>query len=332
MKQMQEKSPCCKGQIRRFGRRRRQCGVCYKTWRVWSKKRGRKVRRSNDKLLLQRYLNRQLSITVHANRRDTPGRGGLEARLRTARDEFVATTKWTEVPNEPSILIADAFEETIKGITRTGYLGFVRAATTSQAVILPPYYRAGTETAEGWEAAFASYGQSLSHVSALVCDGANGLIRQAKQRGWVLQRCHFHIWHSLNNYIRIPKKGRTQPYARLIHGLVAVVLESPNDEKAYRAICRLQALLPELRSRGARKVISGLTRNWLDSRSYIYCADLGLPRTSNCAEQGVCIIRRLQQNARGWSSHASFTAWAEAALKHTQTVSCPASEISTKLI
>ena len=82
MKQMQEKSPCCQGQVWRFGERRRQCSVCRKTWQSWAKKRGRKVRRSDGQLLLKHYLAGQLSITGHARRLNTPGRYGLAARLR----------------------------------------------------------------------------------------------------------------------------------------------------------------------------------------------------------------------------------------------------------
>jgi len=331
MKQMQEKSPCCWGQVWRFGERRRQCSVCRKTWRAWSNKRGRKARRSNDAPLLKRYLSGQLSISGHAKRRDTPARGGIETRLRKARNDFIAVTSWPPTPPEPSILITDAFQQTINSVTRTGYLGFMRPLAGTKAVILPPYYQNGLETSDGWAAAFASYETLLDEVEALVCDGAIGLVRQAQARGWVLQRCHFHLLHSLNNYVRRGRLSRNQR-ADEIHELVRIVLQSPSDDRAYGAVCRLQLILPELLSRGAREVISGFIKHWLDYRAYIYYDQLNLPRTSNSAEQAICMVRRLQQTARGWSSHAAFADWAEAVLKHQQTITCLPSNISTKLI
>ncbi len=318
--------------MRRFGQRRRQCQACHKTWRVWAKKRGRKRRRSDDSVLLTRYLNSQLSLSGHAARQDTPSHRGLSARLRVARDDFTARTAWVSVLSEPSIIIADAFEATIAGVTQTGYLGLVRACRNDQAVILPPFYQLGKETAAGWDAAFASFTPYLSQVHALVCDGAVGLTRQAAQRDWVLQRCQFHLWHALNNYVRIPRQGKPQAHAALIHHLVRVAMESGNDEKAFGAVCQLEALLPELRSRGAHKVLRGFVGHWLDYRSFLYHDKLNLPKTSNCAEQTICVIRRLQQSARGWSSHEALQAWAEAVLKHQQTVVCRASDASTKLI
>jgi hypothetical protein len=189
----------------------------------------------------------------------------------------------------------------------------------------------GKETAGGWEAAFASYGSSLDNVHALVCDGCVGLTRQAHIRGWVLQRCQFHLWHGLNNYLRIPRQGSPQNHAIRVHRLIRIVLESPEDKLAEQAVEELRAVLPLLSSRGAHKVVRGFVGHWRNYRSFISYPYLNLPRTSNCAEQGVCLIRRLQQSARGWNSYPALEAWAETVIKHKRTVTCKPS-LPTKLI
>lgn len=333
MKQMQEKSPCCREQIWRFGQRRRQCSQCHKTWRVWTKKPGRKRRRSNDSKLLSNYVRGKVSIAGHAMRRDTPSLAAVEARLRVARDTFNTKIVWADPPLGSCILIADAFVVTINRETITGYLGLLRPLDDTQAVILPPYYRLGTETSDGWAEAFDNFGdRQLERVEALVCDGAVGLVRQAHRRHWVLQRCHFHLLHKLNSYMKLGSLSRGGPEAEEIHALVRVVLDSYDDQRVERAIVQLKKLTKLVHSAGARTTLSGFTKHWLDYRSYIYYATLNLPRTSNCAEQTIGHIRRLQHSARGWSSHQAFQAWAETSLKQRQTTTCLPSENSTTLI
>jgi len=55
MAPLHAKSLCCGAQVRRFGRRRRQCTLCKRTWRIRQKKRGRTCTR-HTQVLLKRIL------------------------------------------------------------------------------------------------------------------------------------------------------------------------------------------------------------------------------------------------------------------------------------
>lgn len=327
MRIQQQKSACCQAKVRRYGSRRRQCAQCRTTWRVWPRKRGRPTRRPFINLL-GRYLNHGCgSLGSVASAQGRP-RASLQYRLTQARQHFNRRTGWREPPDEPLILVADGLQQTFAdGQVLTVYLVLVRAVDGGRAVILPPVALAGRETADGWQMVFAGLDDELlGRVRALVCDGAIGLVSLAQAHGWVLQRCHFHLWHSLNNYLRQGRLSRSQPLAGKVHQLVRTVLGSADDQRAWGAVCRLQALLPELRSSGARQILSGFTKHWLDYRSYIYHDKLNLPITSNSAESCIALVRGLQQRAHGWASPGAFLAWTETILKHRQTISCQVSE------
>jgi len=48
---LQGKSSCCQAKIYKFGGKRKQCSECKKTWKIRQKKRGRKAKRVDKKLV-----------------------------------------------------------------------------------------------------------------------------------------------------------------------------------------------------------------------------------------------------------------------------------------
>lgn len=51
MNKLHEKSPCCQAKIYKIGGKRKKCSGCNKTWTNWKKKRGRKTKRVDKKLV-----------------------------------------------------------------------------------------------------------------------------------------------------------------------------------------------------------------------------------------------------------------------------------------
>ena len=146
MSKLHEKSPCCQEKIIKYGRRRRQCIGCCRTWRVWIKRRGRKQRRPSLKTVGM-YLSSRLSN----NRHDSgPKRS---ARLRKNLTIFNQKVFWPDIPIENDlILIGDAFLQTFNDSYWTIFCFLVRSADSDKAIILPPVIRKGNEHSDGgWE-------------------------------------------------------------------------------------------------------------------------------------------------------------------------------------
>jgi len=62
------------------------------------------------------------------------------------------------------------------------------------AYFLDPVLLAGRETGNGWIEALSRMPTEIGNrVLALVSDGFRGLCHLAKEKSWVIQRCHFHL-------------------------------------------------------------------------------------------------------------------------------------------
>lgn len=323
MSKRHEKSACCRAKIWPINNKRRQCSNCQRTWSVWSKRRGPKPRRPAVRLL-ERYVSHGIGSLLRAAKDRQLSPQALQARVRVAREHQQAKLTWAGPSTEPVVVVADALVEQFAGGTKlTAYLVLVRPLDSFQAVIMPPVVLPGTETADGWQTAFERLPPTvLTSTEALVCDGAIGLVRLAHLHGWVLQRCHFHLLHSLNNYVRRGHLSRSGPLAEEIHELVRVVLLSLDDEKVDRARAQLEDCARITHSRGVREVLSGFTKHWRDYRAYIYYDQLNLPQTSNSAESCIALVRELQNRAHGFRTQESFLAWLEFVLKNQQTITC----------
>ncbi|MBI4837216.1 MAG: hypothetical protein HY813_02330 [Candidatus Portnoybacteria bacterium] len=175
MAKLHAKSPCCQGEMLRYGNRRRQCKVCKKTWRIRQKKKGRKAKRESD-LLARRYLDHQIpTLSSLAKIRKTTPRV-IQSRLKRSREYFQKHTPWPELPEGDSlILVADAKVKYIEKKWRTFYLMLVKRPQDDFAVIAPPYHRPGMETADGWYKAIETLPPSVRpSIKAVVCDGHGG--------------------------------------------------------------------------------------------------------------------------------------------------------------
>lgn len=131
MNKIHEKSPCCRGDIRRYGRRRRQCSICHKTWSVWQKKRGRKRIRINIVSAVAFIEHRRTPIRKQAGTRNKN-----QYRLAHSRQHLVSTVPWPSVPQKGNlIVIADALVKYLEKGWHAWYLILVRPVEGAEAII-----------------------------------------------------------------------------------------------------------------------------------------------------------------------------------------------------
>ena len=314
MNKIHEKSPCCGTAIYRFGQRRRQCSKCRKTWRVWQKKRGRTKHRIQFEILLRYFQGNLSGMSLDRHTR--------AARLRNTLRAFNEKTPWYPVSNGPLIAVVDGLIEYFNGKKYTLYLILLRSVSGQQAVVLPPYLKVGTESGCGWEEALLRLPVEVHRrILALVCDGHTGLIEVAKNFGWIVQRCHFHLLARIEHCMSFGPRGKNTKLAIKLRKLAQSVLYR-NDRETLYALNQLVVIKPTISSPAFRTVISGLLKHYRDYRRYLEFPSYYLPTTSNSAEHLVGLIRDLQYRARGFRTPTSFVAWATGFCKYQKTVTC----------
>lgn len=319
-----EKSPCCRGDIWRYGKRRRQCSICKHTWSAWQKKRGRKQKRRTNEILktyLDGYL---LPPRKRASSRDLT-RQAHSARMSLLRDKFRAHTPWPEIPEGNLILLCDALMQSFTGQIWTLYLFLVRSINDARAIILPPVFRPGREASRGgWTNALAAVPDSVKKsVVALISDGAVETCQRAAEEGWILQRCQFHLLMSIANYVRSGPLSRHKKLAEQIYPRVYTILYDSSEDDVRRALSELEIqVLPLIRSPKLITVISGFLKHYRDYRSYLKYPQYALPATTGSVESFISQIRELLCRVKGFRTPKSFIKWIETFFKHQKSITC----------
>lgn len=308
MNTLHEKSSCCGGTVRRYGGRRRQCGVCRKTWRSWQRGRGRKKKRLSI-LPALRYL-----------------KGGTAPTriLQPSATRFVSVTPWPIVPKEESLIaVADAFRQWIEGHLLSVYLITLRPVQNSWAIIIPPHFAEGKESWAEWQVAFARISpEILGSIRALVCDGHPGLIAAAKRLKWLIQRCNFHIIAKLQGRRSRWRWSRHRAAGERLFSLVRTVLTSTSSVEIQTALKGLRTTGAATKSTQLRVYLSGFLTHYREYRTYLAYPELALPRTTNTVESLIAGIRSLARKARGFRTQRSFKLWIAAFLKYKKRMRC----------
>src|SRR3989338_2810616 len=153
------KSACCRALVIRYGGKRRQCIKCRTTWTVRPKKRGRKPAKP-PRGLIESYF-------VH----DTPNVRSLARRLGCGRDRAqrllmkslvrhvsMHSSDWSKkIPRRGTlIVVADAIWHWLKDKKITIYILLLRPRKDAAALLCPPFFAFGHETAGGWRDALRS--------------------------------------------------------------------------------------------------------------------------------------------------------------------------------
>lgn len=314
------KSSCCGALIIRYGGKRRQCTTCERTWTIRPKHRGRKPKRKKSEPVRKYLLHERVPLAREKGKDSVSARS---YRLRNERDAFNNRKSWAQVPPGPLIAVADAIMRRVEGSLHTWFFVFVRPAAVEDAIILPPLHLRGTETTNGWQPAFAAIPDTvLSRIVALVSDGHRSLMNEALWRGWLVQRCHFHLLKALQARRSRWSSGRHRDEGIEIHTLVKQVLTQETDEGLTKILSRLEEIAWTTPSKKLKIILRGFVTNSEEYRTYRVYPELNLPTTNNTAESLNALIQSLSGRARGFRTVASFNAWVTALCKERQTIKC----------
>lgn len=244
-KYTREKSPCCRAAIYKFGGKRRQCSLCKKTWTMWPKKQGRSPLRPRRTLLRKIVAEKQSLIGHHRHWRHLT-LGAWSFRLRSTMEKFLKNNGPNATPSGPLILIIDALWFWFEKKRWTMYLMAVRSVLSDQAVILDPALFLGRENYDEWSKVINNLPkQTRNRIKALVCDGFRGTDGIARDNGWVIQRCHFHLLSQLQ-----VNRGKWKQLS-----------DSPQRERVYQAVRKTLAVKPENLSRCVKSLSRLLVKN-----------------------------------------------------------------------
>lgn len=333
MKNLHAKSPCCRGGVIRFGKRRRQCIQCRHTWRIRLKKRGRK-KGSASPFLIGKYINKEIpSCYTLAKIKPRKSKDWLERRLRRSLARFINTIPWPAPPTkQPCIAVADAMMIIIDKQLYTFYFILVRAVSGYLATIMEPYSKEGKESLDGWHEAFNRLPEDVRQsICALTSDGHYGLTSYARINGWHTQLCHFHIIAKLQGRRSQWARSRHRALGKRLYFLVKEIITNPDEYVIIPYLHEIDLIRCQTSSRQLRTYLSGFIKRYRDYRTHLKYPELNLPRTSNSAEALIGSIRNLCYRARGFRTIHSLSLWIQAILKHKKTVTCNG-HLPTKLM
>ena len=317
------KSPCCRGEIIKYGRRRRQCVVCQTTWRIRKQKQGRKKKRYSCRLL-EKYLDHKIPVISKLAELRSTSRRILDKRLIQELSVFVRKTPWPKVPQDRDLVaIADAMIKKIDGKTHSIYFILLRPVDSNKAIITRPLIAEGKESSPLWKKAFGRLPRkALSSIKAIVCDGHLGLRRAARSNGWIIQRCHFHLLASLQGRRSRSKYSLHQKMGKFIYQTALAVLNTKDEKIIVKRLDRFKKIIPTVSSPRFKWMLAGFIRDHRDYRSYLKYPELNLPKTSNVAEAVISMVRDLCYKARGFRTKKSLRIRISALVKYKKTVVC----------
>ena len=324
------KSTCCGAKIIRFSGRRRQCIACRCTWRIRVKKRGRPALRS-DPRLIRRVLIQKRSLTEIAQRRKIT-RQALGHRFLKALTTAAAKRKPTQPASGELILLVDGLWFKFKRRPWVLYLMALRPIEEDTATFIAPLLLEGSERMQGWQAALATIPTARRvQIRALVGDKFPGCATIARQNGWVLQLCHFHLVAQL-----AARLGRRRPslQARIIrqetYRLVRAGLETADWPKLKEILGSLKTLIAErVTPISYKRVVRGFIRRYTDYHAYLTYPQLRLPKTNNTSEAMGRRVRDLLSRTRSLSSPKSLSIWAAEQIRLHPRIACKSASLPT---
>lgn len=284
--------------MRRFGKRRRQCTRCNRTWSVRRKKRGPKRIRTAYELLARILLDGR-TLAEEARHFGGLGRSGIARRFEQALHALVSAPP-PRLPKGPYALVVDGVYFTFERREWVLYLMAVKPTRSRRMYFLDPVLVKGRERLGIWDETFEALPeQTKKQIRALVSDGLPGFPELSTSRGWIYQRCHFHLLASL-----VRGKGmrryRTRGSAlreRVLKAARILLADEPRKRGHARAALRRYANHPSCPAYARKRIIELLWRE-NDFRAYIAHPRLGLPATTNAMESTGRLVRKATRTAR----------------------------------
>ena len=328
------KSPCCQAKIRRFGQRRRQCGLCKKTWTIRRKKRGRPRHRVSSNLLREVFL-RNFALKQLFSGRIKVGLPAFRYRCRQAMARFLAIPYRYPVPKGPLILLADALWFQFGGKRWTLYLTALKACQGNTAYFLRPSLVLGKEGAYTWAAVINEIPAEVrARICAIIADNLRGMQALAERNNWVLQLCQFHMLMKLQlhkgGFHRKLRGGRTREET---DKLIRYAMATTDAHKLNVAVGRLNEICEK--SCGTKRM-KGVVREFVNCisfyRAYLNYPNLGLPTTTNTMEAMSGLIRSLLRRTRAGSNPESLEMWATTLVKMKGRLLCNGRNINRLIL
>lgn len=313
------KSACCGALVRRFGKRRRQCSHCKRTWSVRQKKRGPKKIRTARALLARVLLDGRTLGEEERNFAEI-GRSGIARRFEKALRLFVSGPA-PRIPRGPYALVVDGVYFTFERREWVLYLLAVKPVRSRRMYFLDPALVKGRERLGVWDEVFEALPeQTKKQIQALVSDGLPGFPELAARRSWVYQRCHFHLLASLVRGKGMRRyRTRGSPVRDRILKAVHVLLAANVVRHLHaRTALRRYANNPSCPAYARKRIMELLWREE-DFRAYIAHPRLGLPATTNAMESTGRLVRKATRTAR---TPDSLLLRATAFLRLKQSVTC----------
>lgn len=319
MKILHEKSHSCHHHSWHHGDRRRKCSVCGRTWTIWPRKRGRKCSRPDSNLLQKIFVERQRLKQTAAVRLKRIGLSAASRRLSKAMAAATGEKAKQHFPGQQYILIIDALWYCLQRQHWTLYLSAVRTVRGKKARLLPPVLLSGKENLRSWQTVIGLMPEGLkSRIKAMVSDGWRGVEGVAKDNGWILQRCHFHLISQLQVNRGKWKQLLDQNFREQIYQTARKLLTTRTRVNFYKErLIRLTAH-PQCPTR-LKKIIRDYLRRLKHFRAYLNHQELNLPTTTNCIESTNKLIR---EQSRYLKTPRALAKWSKTFLRLNQNITC----------
>jgi hypothetical protein len=321
---MHAKSACCQAPVHRFGRRRRQCSRCKRTWRPRPRRRGR-PRVRQDPGLLDLVLREHQSLRSLARQRYGITPQALGYRFRRLLHAATSVPRKHRYSPGALVLLTDGLWFRFQRQPWVLYLMAIKSCRQNRAIFLDPVLLQGREEVRHWRRVFRTISPALTRrIRAVVCDNLRGMKRLVRRQGWVLQLCHFHLISQLQ-----ARRGRRKPnlpgatMRELAYRLVRQALELPEGPRLFRVLQRLRRWPSQpCPSRRLRMVVREFLRERDSFRAYRLYPDLDLPATTNAVEAMGRLIRDLARHARNFRSPQALQHWAVAFVRRRPEITC----------
>lgn len=316
------KSRCCGAKIWSLSNRRRQCSNCRRRWRIRLKKRGRKDRRNDHRLVSQVFSQRR-SLTDLADRRGLT-RQAFSARLRKALAcRGIVRAEPASFPDD-SILLVDGLWFQFKHRPWVLYLTALRPVLEDQARFLDPVLLEGSESKTAWIKVIGMIPQDRrSTIRAVVGDKFSGCRDIAHTNGWALQLCHFHLLAQFKGRVTRRSTTKARVLRQEIYKLVSQALLTV-DRKSLGTLCTcLKVLIADAATpKSYKSIVRGFLRSMDDYHAFLHHPELRLPRTNGASEAMGRRIRDLLNNTRSLSTPSALASWATNLVRLKPTIMC----------
>lgn len=323
MKTLHAKSPCCRRKIYRFGNRRRQCAICKKTWRIRKKKVGRKQIRVHPSIELT-VLERRESLR-HKAKRCNKGRELIRRRHERNLDILLRKLPKSVAPRGSLIAVIDGLAIRLNKQHFTLYQILLRSVKERHAIPMEPVILSGWEHKDKWDYTFKSLPVSVQkRIKAVVSDGIVGIEPLIQRKGWIIQRCHFHLLKMLQSLRGKRWSTVTHKFLREeIYQSVLKALATADKQEAERLLEQIKLLVkrPEC-PKWINLRVGGFIMRYSAFRAYRDYPELNLPTTTNSTE---CVFNKLTETirlTRGFSSSQSFEKWVKVQIRNMKSIKC----------